>query len=306
MQANMFDQIVGNSKALELLQADLKNNNLAHGYLFCGPADCGKMTIAIEFAKALQTASLAPEEAEKIAGLIVKGAHMDTTIGRIGTEATWKIEPVRQLLDNLNMSGTATFRVLVMEDIDKLTLEAANAMLKMLEEPPHKVKFIFTSSQPQAVLETIHSRLRKIEFTLLTPSEMLSTLSNRFRIVDKTKLERVTKLAQGRIALALKLLTNDDMLEAYNNIFVQIEEFLKAKRLTPAFSLISQIHTDPLLVNIFIDIVTIFLREYLLTSATAKEQENYLLALDKLFKIKRLNETNANSRLLLEQFMISL
>lgn len=158
----MFETIYGNSIALDKIRQDILKKNLAHAYLLSGPAEIGKFTIGLEMSKLLQTQNLEWDEARKVDLLIEKGSHLDTKILRIGQEKSWKIETMRKLIDNLNMSGDSEFRIVLMEDIDLLTLEAANSLLKMLEEPPGKVMFILTTSQPQQILETILSRVRVI------------------------------------------------------------------------------------------------------------------------------------------------
>ena len=207
------------------------------------------------------------------------------------------------------MTGDSARRILVLEDIDKMTLEAANAMLKMLEEPPEKVLYIFTSSNPKMILETILSRVRRIDFQLMTSKDLFTCLKNRYRLVEESKLYRATELAQGRIAKAIKLLDNEDHFLAYENTFVEIEKFLANRDIAAAFGFIGQIHTDPILIQIFLEIAFIVLDETLKKAVAAGNREAMRLAtenLSKLFEVKKLSETNVNSRLLLENFILSL
>ncbi len=305
-----FKNIIGHQKQLAQLQQDLESGNLAHAYLLAGPSDLGKFTIAKNFAKAVQTYNLSEEKAFQISTLIDRGIHPDTLIyGAIPEENNLKLLEIRSLLANLQMTGDSWKRVLVLENIDRLTDEAANAMLKMLEEPPDKVLYIFTTSNPKAVLETILSRVRRIDFQLMPAEELLRLLKNRYRLQDEKKIARVVELALGRVAKAIKLLETDEHLQAYEQFYVQIKDFLERRDVASAFNFVSQIHNDQLLIQIFLEIVSIVLRDELKAAVLASDPGAQTLAaqrLDKLFAVKSLSETNVNSRLLLENFILSL
>lgn len=305
-----FRNIIGHQKQLDMLTADLEKGNLAHAYLLAGPADLGKFTIAKSFAKAIQTQGLNDESLFNLNSQIDRGIHLDTMImPRLPEEDSIKIATIRALLNNLQMTGTSKQRILVMEDIDRLTIEAANAMLKMLEEPPSKVLYIFTSSNPKQILETILSRLRRVDFSILDNQTMLKGLQNRYRLLEEDHLHKIVNLSMGRIAKAIKLLDNQETLEAYENIYNQIREFLEKKDVSQAFSFISQIHNDNVLTKIFLEIAEVILREDLKKATEARDEKKKAAAvkrIEKLFEILKFADTNVNSRLLLENFILSL
>lgn len=308
--APVFNNIVGHRKQLEMLSDDLRRNQLAHAYLLAGPADLGKLAIAKAFALAIQTEGLNEEEAYQLRALIDKGVHADTLLLQAGPEAeSIKIVDIRNVMMNLQMTGDSRRRILVVEDIDRMTIEASNAMLKILEEPPSKVMFIFTSSNPKALLETILSRVRRLDFQLMSNQDMFSALKNRYRLAEEKKIYRVLELAQGRIAKAIKLMETSEHFQAYEDIYQQIKNFLANHDVAAAFSLIAQIHPDPLLVQIFLEIAFMVFREDLkvaTANADREAQRIVTVKLDKLMEVKKLSETNVNSRLLLENFILNL
>ncbi len=308
--SQFFKNIIGHQKQLLLLQEDLEKDNLAHAYLLAGPSDLGKFTIAKSFAKAVQTRDLSEEKIFQLSTLIDRGIHSDTIIypAKDGEDSI-KLEEVRTLLNNLQMTGDSWKRILVLENIDRLTDEAANAMLKMLEEPPNKVLFIFTTSNPKAVFETIFSRVRRVDFQLTPAHELFHALKNRYRLVEEAKINRVVELALGRVAKAIKLLETDEHLKAYEDIYVQIKDFLERRDVASAFNFVGQIHNDNILIQIFLEIASIVLRNEMKTAVQSGNPAAVTLAserLDKLFEVKRVSETNTNSRLLLENFILSL
>ena len=306
----LFKNIIGHQKQIQLLRDDLENENLAHAYLLAGPADLGKFTVAKAFVKTIQTDQLEEDRAYQISMLIDKGIHADTLFYQVGVkEESIKIAEIRSVLMNLQMTGDSTRRVLVMEDIDRMTPEAANAMLKILEEPPTKVLFVFTSSNPKAILETILSRVRRIDFQLMSNKELFLALKNRYRLTEEKKIYRTMELAQGRVAKAIKLLETDEHFQAYENIYTQIKSFLESQDVAAAFNLIGQIHTDPILIQIFLEISFIVFRDDLKKAVAENNRAKQLDSTEKLIKlmeVKRLSETNVNSRLLLENFILSL
>lgn len=305
-----FKNIVGHPKQLQLLEKDLETGNLAHAYLLAGPADLGKYTVAQCFAKAVQTKDLDEEKAFNVSAQIDRGIHADTIFcAKNPEEESLKISQVRSLLNNLQMTGDSWKRILVIEDIDRMTPEAANAMLKMLEEPPRKVLYIFTSSNPHIILDTILSRVRKIDFHLMSSPDLFRALKLRFRLEEDAKLYRVVELSLGRIAKAIKLLETQDHLQAYEDFFADINAFLKDKNIAAGFSLVSQIHNDPILIQVFLETVSIVLRTELKEASTQNDRHRMTLASDrikKLFNVKSLSETNSNTRLLLENFILNL
>ena len=305
-----FRHIIGHQQQLNRLSVDLEKGNLAHAYLLTGPADLGKFTIAKAFAKAIQTFELEDEAVFSINRQIDRGIHLDTMIvSRNPEEDSIKIETIKNILNNLQMTGVSKQRILVMEDIDRLTPAAANAMLKMIEEPPSKVIYIFTTSHPNLILETILSRVRRVDFSILDSQLMMTGLANRYKLSETSQLKRVVELSMGRIAKAIKLIDNKETLDAYEKVYQQIREFLEKKDISQAFSFIGQIHADDVLTQIFLEIAAVVLREDLITSS-AKNEENKindsLRRIEKLFEVRKLANTNVNNRLLLENFILSL
>jgi DNA polymerase-3 subunit delta' len=308
--SNYFKNIIGHQKALQLLTADLEQDNLAHAYLLSGPADLGKFTVAKLFAKAVQTRDLDEEKAFQVSALIDRGIHADTIFFQRAADAeTIKIEEVRRLLNNLQMTGDSWKRILVIDEIDRLTTDAANAMLKMIEEPPQKVLYVFTTSNAKQVLDTILSRVRRIDFQLMPTDELAHSLRLRFRLEDENKIRRVAELSLGRVAKAIRLMENSEHLEAYEDICRQIRDFLLRRDVAAAFGFIGQIHNDNLLIEIFLETALIVLRQDLREAGRRQDRAALSLAaarLGKLFETRALAETNANSRLLLENFILSL
>ncbi|MCC6643454.1 DNA polymerase III subunit [Candidatus Peregrinibacteria bacterium] len=305
-----FKNIVGHQKQLKMLEEDLSQGRLAHAYLLAGPADIGKFTLAKALAKAIQTLDMDEDKAFQTAALMDRGVHGDTLIfAKNPEEDSIKIAEIRSIINKLQLSADSNRRILVMEDIDRMTPESANALLKVLEEPPGDVLYIFTSSQPHSLLETILSRVRKIDFNIMTEEELFSSMKNRYRLADETVLKKVAKISFGRIGKAIKLMENLEQLDAYQDVYDQIKSFLAAQDIHAGFSFIGQIYNDPVLTNIFLELAFVALREEMYDALNKGDRSRLEITLErigKLVKIKALSETNINNRLLLENFILEL
>jgi len=305
-----FSNIIGHKSQLEQVREDLFSENMSHAYLLAGPSDIGKYTIAKAMAKTLQTVGKLKKDINNIAVQIEKEYHPDVLILRKGKESSnIKVEEMRPLLANLNLTGNSDFRIFLIEEIERLTAEAANAMLKILEEPPRNVLFIFTSNKPDQILETILSRVRRIDFKKVPEYIAREGLKKRYYLEKATALDQVIALSGGRIGLAIRLLENTKVLEVYSNTYNEIESFLTERNISKGMSFIGQIYDDAVLTEIFINVVMIILRKSLIEAANhnkIEEQESLVKQLDFVLKLSRQLETNVNSRLMLENLLLQL
>jgi DNA polymerase III subunit delta' len=167
-----LSQIRGQPRALAILRQAMAMDRVAHAYLFCGPAGCGKHTTGLALAAALNCERTPGEgcgtcgPCEKIAA----GIHPDVrTLERQGASQTIPIETIRtQVIPVLAMrphEGRA--RMFLIEEASALQGASANALLKTLEEPPPRTHFVLSTTSPQQLLPTIRSRCQRINFAAL-------------------------------------------------------------------------------------------------------------------------------------------
>src|SRR5437667_8439718 len=171
-----FSEVVGQDHVTQTLANAIKQNRLAHAYLFCGPRGTGKTTIARIFAKCLNCtggpkADFADDDPR--AREIAEGRSLDVI--EIDGASNRGIEEIRELRDTVRYApATSRFKIYIMDEVHMLTKEAFNALLQTLEEPPAHVKFMFATTEPDKVLPTILSRcqrfdLRRIPAALIVP-----------------------------------------------------------------------------------------------------------------------------------------
>ncbi|CAM4402115.1 DNA polymerase III subunit delta' [Paenibacillus alkaliterrae] len=173
-----LEQISGQWKAQRILRHALQSGKVSHAYLFNGPSGTGRMAMARQFAKALFCTS----EGVDACGICLEcrkfehGNQTDlTTIAPEGQSI--KIDQIRELQRDFSYRNSGTRRkVYMIEKADKMTMQAANSLLKFLEEPISPVVAILITDNGQAVLPTIRSRTQWVPFLPMSPESMLNAL----------------------------------------------------------------------------------------------------------------------------------
>jgi len=193
--------IIGHDKQLKMLEADIESGNLAHSYLLYGAGHVGKYTVAKKLASILQCENnfcgVCPTCIQ-----IRKGIHLDTMEYENNKEAL-KIDQIREIISRCNMSSQSRYKVVVLQSIGRMTVEASNALLKTLEEPPGRTLFIMTTSNVQEVLPTILSRSRLIKFHLFSTEFLANKLRELYPESTEETINQVAKLSLGRAGRAL-------------------------------------------------------------------------------------------------------
>ncbi|HHY46364.1 MAG TPA: DNA polymerase III subunit delta' [Firmicutes bacterium] len=210
--------IRGQQEALSVLDRAVSSGHIAHAYLFIGPEGVGKRTCAIEFAKALncQEGSCSrgcqggiPCGQCPTCRAIADGNFPDVSVVS-PSGATIRIEQVREVRRSAGLKAhTSGWRVWVFEDSDKMTEEAANALLRTLEEPPPRSVMVLTTSNPFLVLPTIVSRCQVVRFGHVSLPEINAILTERFDLSDQDR-ELFASLSGGIPAKAIRLARGEE------------------------------------------------------------------------------------------------
>ncbi len=203
----MQDGIIGHHQILEQLYHAIASNRVAGAYLFVGSANVGKETVALHFAKSINC--LTPDEGACGTCLPCRkaddGNHPDLQI--IRPSGAWiKIDQIRDLQKRIIYRPLEGVRkVYILTEAERLNLEAANCLLKTLEEPPAESVLILLTTNLDALLPTIRSRCQIIPFHPLVISELAGHLMERFNINDNQAFS-ISTTAGGAVGKALTLL----------------------------------------------------------------------------------------------------
>ena len=203
----MRDAIIGHHQILKQLYHAIASNRVAGAYLFVGVANVGKETVALNFAKSINCRT----SDEGACGTCLScrkadnGNHPDLQI--IRPSGAWiKIDQIRELQKRIIYRPLEGVRkVYILAEAERMNLEAANCLLKTLEEPPADSVLILLTTNLDALLPTIRSRCQIIPFHSLVISELAGHLIERFDI-DESQALRVATTTGGTVGKALTLL----------------------------------------------------------------------------------------------------
>lgn len=220
--------IIGHSDTIKDFKILSGENRLGHGYVFYGPAMVGKRTVALALGKFLEKGEFAsPDEGEALQDLKMIDLAFMRALNPDASGDTIGIDAVREVKNFLwQRPNTSPRRTLIIDNADLLTTEAQNALLKITEEPPASSLLILVTSDPDAILPTILSRLPKMYFGTVPQKEIEERLIKE-EGMTKTKVVPLAKRALGKPGLAWRL-THDETFRAELEL---AEKFLKT---TPA------------------------------------------------------------------------
>ncbi len=234
-----FERVIGQKRAVGLLQNVLRSGRLAHAYLFHGPVGVGKFAAALEFAKALlcehptetgacgECAScrqvdrlghpalkvLLPGPKEMDPGrerqLLDELAEEPHGVERILKHATIPLARIHELRRFAAFAGEGGRGSVVLIPVaDRMSQEAANSLLKTLEEPPSGLRLILTTADPAALPATITSRCQRLRFAPLSDEDVATALAERLGLDRNTAL-MIARLSSGNFSLALSWVEAD-------------------------------------------------------------------------------------------------
>lgn len=175
-----FQDIIGQDTAKQLLQGGLRRNEISHAYIFSGPPGSGQMEMAMAFVQALFCTRGGDDACGECLECrkVLHGNHPDLfTIKPDG--ATIKIDQIRDLQRIFSYrTESGNPKAYIIDEAEKMTVQAANSLLKFLEEPPSPAVAILLSDNGRALLPTIQSRAQWVPFLPLNPERMLQILAD--------------------------------------------------------------------------------------------------------------------------------
>ena len=207
-----FDDIIGQEHIVSIIKNGVRNNRIPHAMLFSGPRGVGKTSTARILSMVLNCEDMKDGEpclTCPSCRSIIEGRDMDVI--EIDGASNRGIDEIRDLREKAKYSTVKSrFKIFIIDEIHMLTKEAFNALLKILEEPPKHVIFIFATTEPYNVIPTILSRCQRFDFKRIPVSQTVSQLEficNEESIeYDLDGLKLISTLADGSLRDATSII----------------------------------------------------------------------------------------------------
>lgn len=206
-----FEEVCGQEVPTQVLQGAIREERIGHAYLFSGPRGTGKTTSARIFAKALNCErGPAPTPCGECERCLASERGAEADIIEIDGASNRGIDDARALREEVAYAPMrARFKIYIIDEVHMLTTPAFNALLKTLEEPPPHVKFLFATTEPHKVIETIRSRCQMVPLSLIDEATIAGRLAEILALEQVTPeagvVEELARLARGSMRDALSV-----------------------------------------------------------------------------------------------------
>lgn len=253
-----WDEIIGQQNLKKQLQNSIKEDRISHAQLYIGKPGYGVLPLALAYASevickqsekcllqinrlqhpdlhlSFPTINNSSEKKEAISSdyikqfreFIIEDPYRDINqwyayINEDKKQGIISVKEIENIIDNLNLkSFEGGYKVQIIWMVETMRVEAANKLLKILEEPPAKTLFILIAEDDKKILPTILSRCQKITVNALENNEISDHLQNRFSL-DKETADALAKRAEGDWDVACKLIKNNTLQEEFEKYFIR-------------------------------------------------------------------------------------
>ncbi|MFW5884854.1 MAG: hypothetical protein ACOCUF_01305 [Patescibacteria group bacterium] len=299
-----------NEKIIQKLNEIIAGENFSGAFLFSGPADTGKKEAALELIQRINNPEISVDKIEQNfhPDVIFIAPEIEEKKGRTRVKeiSIEQVKPEMKKADFYNYQAFKKF--FVIERADKMTVGAANSLLKIIEEPPKDCIFLLLTSFEDRLLDTIRSRCGKVAFPLLADEKIKKWLEENYSILSEEEIRKIVFASTGRYKLAQKLAQDKEALQKRNQ---EVENFRIAIKggLNKAFDLSSDYSKDKekLLeaLDDWIYYLHSFTKENFFKNSDLRIQKKVFEMTRELIEVKiSIETTNANPRLMLENYFV--
>ena len=223
-----FNNVYGQEEVVTVLKNAIVTGKISHAYLFCGPRGTGKTTIAKIVARLVNCDNLIDGNPCGKCYNCLNYLNSNDIV-EIDAASNNGVDEIRELRDKVNLvPSNAKYKVYIIDEVHMLTMQAFNALLKTLEEPPSHVIFILATTEPHKIPLTISSRCQKFRFSKISDYKIVDRLKDICYCenisTDDDALYEIARLSDGGMRDAINIL---DQLVAYSNGNITIDDVYK-------------------------------------------------------------------------------
>lgn len=264
--------IFGHEKNLKIFSRILAEDRFPHGVLFAGPDQVGKRHIALEITKYLEGDhkedffTFSKKDCKCQTCNLIEGGNFPGIIEIKELAGDLSIKKIREIREKLSLSSVYKYKIVIINNIEKLSTGATGALLKTLEEPKGKTIFFLLTPFPRTVIKTIISRLSVFNFSGLKKEDIKSFLRYSNIKLQKAKEEQVLDFSLGRPGVAKEISVDTKQFSYYISLLENIENLPKFSTLKK-FYFAQEIEKENKAVEDFLLIAKAWFRDILLAKA---------------------------------------
>lgn len=293
-----FKDIAGQKVVVESLRNAIKNDMTANGYIFSGPKGCGKKLMAFNFAMALNCTGAAADKPCGICSSCIRtgsGNHPNVELVR-PTGQSIKIKQIRQIIsDTARKPFESGYKVIIMENAEKMTHDAQDAFLKTLEEPPANTVFLLLAENHNLLLPTIVSRCQVYQFKPVDRKEIKDFILKRYDYSPE-EVEAAARHSKGTVGKALELLGEKEGYKDRESFMDILEKSLMGNG-SDALLLASAAVPDKAEAEKFLEFSMVWFRDLMVFREGKGVHEQLIINIDSLDRLARHNSVLTEAKL---------
>ena len=227
---SVWDSLVGQKPVIDMLSriAQGDPSQLTQSWLICGPPGSGRSNMARAFAAALESPDHGMSaEPTRVTQQVLAGTHPDVTV-LTTNKVTIGIDQVREIITTSEqMPATAPWRIIIIEDVDRMLERTTNVLLKEIEEPAEHCIWLLCAPSAQDVLPTIRSRTRIVNLAVPSTQAVAGFLTSTTNVEPKVA-QRAARLAEGHIGIAKLYATDERVMSDRDELVVGVLNLARA------------------------------------------------------------------------------
>lgn len=298
-----FKEVIGNEKIIRHLKEVLKHDKVPHAYIISGEDKSGKTLIAREFAKALMCTDNEKRPCGVCKACIQADTNNNLDIIWVKHEKpnTISVEDIRtQVVNDVQIKPYSKHKIYIIDEAEKLNVQAQNVLLKTIEEPPYYVIIILLTNNAGTLLQTITSRCVLLEMKPVADNVLKEFLMEEYKLPDY-KARQCVSFAQGTVGKAIELAKTDEFDELKKEA-IHLLKYIDNMEIGEIVDAIKKIEEYKTSVSDFIDILMMWYRDVLMFKVT--NDANLVIFSDEIKYIKE--QANKHSYNGIESILVAM